>query len=149
MPYMVCLGNHEYDYIGSDFAPSWGNYGDDSGGECGIPFTYRFYMPGDINSLHFNVFYSFDYGNIHVLQFSTEHNYTFGSHQYQWIENDLASVDRKKTPWVIVSFHRPMYTSIEHGDILDLKIADVLRSSIEPLLVKYNVDLALSAHIHA
>ncbi|RHY40489.1 hypothetical protein DYB30_008486 [Aphanomyces astaci] len=49
-PYMVSMGNHEYDYIGGDpgrdpshpdtpngFHPIWGNYGVDSLGECGVP----------------------------------------------------------------------------------------------------------------
>jgi len=35
VPYMVCIGNHEYDYYGQPFAPSWSNYNSDSGGECG------------------------------------------------------------------------------------------------------------------
>ena len=28
---------------------------------------------------------------------------------YAWLERDLSSVDRNKTPWVIVHGHRPMY----------------------------------------
>lgn len=30
--------------------------------------------------------------------------------QYQWLEQDLASVDRSKTPWLITTTHRPIYT---------------------------------------
>jgi hypothetical protein len=92
-----------------------------------------------------------------VLQFDAwyssfiflEHNYTQGAEQYLWLEKDLASVDRKKTPWVIFSYHRPMYTSIQHGDIVDMRVAEKIKENLEPLLVKYQVDLALSAHIHA
>jgi hypothetical protein len=147
MPYMVCMGNHEFDWYGSKFNPAWGNYGDDSGGECGVPFNTRFQMPGKAPEQ--NTYYSFDYGIVHVAMISTEHNYTYGSEQYDWLEKDLASVDRTITPWVIFGYHRPMYTSIQHGDIVDLHIAEVIRQHLEPLLVKYEVDLALSAHIHA
>jgi len=53
---MVDVGNHEYDHVsggdedpsgasGTGFHPSWGNYGDDSLGECGRPFFERFHMP--------------------------------------------------------------------------------------------------------
>lgn len=31
--------------------------------------------------------------------------------QYQFIKNDLESVDRTKTPWVFVMSHRPLYSS--------------------------------------
>lgn len=42
IPYMVCIGNHEYDYLGQPFKPTWSNAAADSGGECGIPFERRF-----------------------------------------------------------------------------------------------------------
>lgn len=42
---------------------------------------------------------------------STEHDFTPGSRQYTWLENDLKSVDREKTPWLIFSGHRAMYCS--------------------------------------
>jgi hypothetical protein len=31
--------------------------------------------------------------------------------QLAWLKKDLASVDRKKTPWVIAAGHRPWYVS--------------------------------------
>ena len=53
MPYMVGIGNHEQDHTvggekdpsgakGEGFHPSWGNYGGDSGGECGVPMFNRY-----------------------------------------------------------------------------------------------------------
>lgn len=62
--------------------------------------------------------------------------------QYQWLENDLASVDREKTPWVITMSHRPMYSSGVASYQADL------RNAFEALLLKYNVDVYLSGHIH-
>ena len=44
--------------------------------------------------------YGFDYGNIHFVLMSTEHNFTRYSDQYNFLEEDLSSVDRTKTPWV-------------------------------------------------
>ncbi len=44
--------------------------------------------------------YSFNYGNIHFVMMSTEHNFTVGSLQYEWIVADLSGVDRVITPWV-------------------------------------------------
>ena len=42
--------------------------------------------------------YSFDYGSVHVVIFSTEHNWTVCSEQCNWIESDLKSVNRTLTP---------------------------------------------------
>ena len=55
--------------------------------------------------------YSYDYGMVHMIMLSTEHDYRPGSPQYQWLENDLKSVDRSKTPFVMIGGHRPMYCS--------------------------------------
>ena len=58
--FMVSIGNHEYDHMlpsatgtgydisgakGNGFHPIWGNFGDDSNGECGVPTAKRFYGP--------------------------------------------------------------------------------------------------------
>ena len=42
---------------------------------------------------------------------STEHNFTQGSRQYKWIEQDLKNVNRSLTPWVVIVGHRAMYSS--------------------------------------
>lgn len=52
--------------------------------------------------------------------------------------------------WIMsISSDRPFYTSIEHDDVGDIQIGEELRKSLEPMMVKYKVDLALGAHIHA
>ena len=55
--------------------------------------------------------YSYDYGMVHFIMISTEHDLSPGSRQYVWLEQDLENVNRSKTPWVILGGHRPMYTS--------------------------------------
>jgi hypothetical protein len=62
--------------------------------------------------------------------------------QYQWLQKDLASVNRTETPWVIAMSHRPMYSS----EVSSYQ-ANV-RNAFEPLLLQYNVDAYLSGHIH-
>lgn len=46
-----------------------------------------------------------EYGPVHFTLMSTEHNFSVGSDQYEWIVKDLASVDRSRTPWLIVGAH--------------------------------------------
>jgi len=36
--------------------------------------------------------------------------------QFEWIEADLGSVDRSKTPWIVMMSHRPMYCSPSTAD---------------------------------
>lgn len=58
-----------------------------------------------------NAFYSFDASTVHVLMLATYTYSNVTSQQYAWIEQDLAGVDRKVTPWVIVFMHAPFYNS--------------------------------------
>lgn len=62
--------------------------------------------------------------------------------QLQWLAQDLAAVDRTKTPWIIAMTHRPMYSS----GVASYQ-ADV-RAAFEPILLEYKVDMYLSGHIH-
>ncbi|KAJ4141783.1 hypothetical protein NW768_001000 [Fusarium equiseti] len=62
--------------------------------------------------------------------------------QYQWLKKDLASVDRCKTPWIIVMGHRPMYSS-KCGDY-----HEHLREAFEKLFLKHKVDLYIAGHVH-
>eukprot|EP01117_Protostelium_nocturnum_P003237 TRINITY_DN14196_c0_g1_i1.p1 TRINITY_DN14196_c0_g1~~TRINITY_DN14196_c0_g1_i1.p1 ORF type:complete len:572 (-),score=157.83 TRINITY_DN14196_c0_g1_i1:70-1785(-) len=132
VPWMTLPGNHERDF------PNSGSLfdGKDSGGECGVPYERRFIMPAAPKK----PWYSFDYGPVHIVGFSTEVDFLNGSEQLKWMAKDLASVNRKKTPWVVVAGHRPMYAVTA--------AAERLRGSVEPLLEKFNVDVAFWGHVH-
>ena len=154
-PYMVSIGNHEQEHIvggekdpshapGNGFHPSWGNYGHDSGGECGVPVYNRFHMPENGNQPWW---YSFEYGLVHFTVISTEHNFTRGSSQYTWLESDLRSVNHSRTPWLIVSGHRPFYFSERYDN--DQEVSIHMRHAIEPLFHKYRVDMVISGHLHS
>ena len=40
------------------------------------------------------MWYSFDWGNVHVAMMDSEHDWQVGSNQHSWLEADLAAVDR-------------------------------------------------------
>jgi acid phosphatase len=65
-------------------------------------------------------------------------NDTKSYEQYKWLKKDLESVDRKKTPWVIVMSHRPMYSSAYSAYQLHL------RQAFESLMLENGVDAYLS-----
>jgi len=146
VPYMTCVGNHERDF------PNSGSFyvGTDSGGECGVPYEKRFPI---FNTNHEVQWYSFNYGNVHFIMISTEHNFTSGSTQYNWLQNDLASVDRDSTPWVILGGHRPMYVDSKANSTMknntDAAVSSLLQKAFDDLFVKYSVDLALWGHNHS
>ncbi|GAB2302313.1 hypothetical protein Dimus_036327 [Dionaea muscipula] len=138
VPYMTAIGNHERDYIdsGSIYITP------DSGGECGVPYETYFPMP---TSAKDKPWYSIEMGPVHFTVISTEHDWRVGTEQYDWIQSDLASVNRSITPWVIFAGHRPMYTSIPAAFLnADFRFKD----DVEPLLFKYQVDMALFGHVH-
>jgi len=142
VPYMVCLGNHEYNYNFSHYSQRFsGITGQESGSNT-------------------NWFYSFDISYVHFVGFSTEVYYHADlnatlDYQYRWLQKDLSNVDRAKTPWVILFGHRPMYCS-NVDDMPDCSTdAKTLRWGVngtypmEDLLMEYNVDLFFTAHEHS
>jgi len=169
VPYHVSVGNHEYDYdydgngnsvvidendnnkdpSGANehgYHPDWGNFGNDSGGECGVPTAKRFTMPN--STLSNGVFwYSHDFGSVHTLVLSSEHDMSPSSRQYRFLTHDLAAVNRTLTPWVVLEIHRPLYESEVKWDQNAVGIAQ--RFEIENVLFDYGVDLVLSGHYHA
>ncbi|XAR65255.1 Phosphodiesterase I [Bertholletia excelsa] len=155
VPYHVCIGNHEYDWPLQPWKPDWSHsvYGTDGGGECGVPYSLRFNMPGNSSELTGtrapptrNLYYSFNTGAVHFLYMSTETNFLPGSRQYNFIKHDLESVDRKKTPFVVVQGHRPMYTTSH--ELGDAPFRERMLKHLEPLFVKSKVTLALWGHVH-
>eukprot|EP01031_Cornospumella_fuschlensis_P036154 gene36154-43850_t len=154
--FLNTVGNHESDWPGTTTNPG---YGDSSGGECGVVSTTMLPQPTP-SSLNMP-YWSYDVGLIHFVGMSTEHNYTIGSPQYKWIENDLKQVNRSVTPWIVFSGHRPMYVSSSHccegyfdDDCIvcapgtDVEVMVELQDNIEPLLYKYQVNLAFAGHFH-
>lgn len=59
--------------------------------------------------------------------------------QQKWLDNALKS---SKSHWKIVIGHHPIYSSGEHG------MNKGLKATLEPLLLKYKVDLYLAGHDH-
>ncbi len=154
VPLQTGCGNHDVLQLqGAErFWPPWGSYEFDSGtqGECGVPFQHLMAMDGGdspsgertIN----NNWTSLDLpGVAHVITLSTEHNFTQGSAQAKWLLSDLAAVNRTRTPWVLVQFHRPMYDSTFNALLPE---EGATRAILEPVLEAGGADLVLTGHVH-
>jgi hypothetical protein len=143
--YMSAQGNHERDWPGTGSVG-----GKDSGGECGLPVQARFTMPTPSKKQE-SGWYSVDIGSVHHVMIDTELPCGEGSEQYEWLTADLSTtVNRSLTPWVFFGGHRPMYHLSGTGFVGPDRTKNFCDGAkdVEPLLMKYKVDLALWGHVH-
>ena len=99
--------------------------------------------PNQRNYKHFNMngerYFSFKAPRGSVRFFALDSNY-MDKAQLAWLEKELSA---SGSGWKIAFFHHPLYSSGEkHGS------DTVLRDQLEPLFLKYGVDLVLSGHEH-
>eukprot|EP00929_Paragymnodinium_shiwhaense_P095874 TRINITY_DN57197_c0_g1_i1.p1 TRINITY_DN57197_c0_g1~~TRINITY_DN57197_c0_g1_i1.p1 ORF type:complete len:502 (-),score=86.40 TRINITY_DN57197_c0_g1_i1:265-1770(-) len=133
VPWMVAPGNH-------DILPL------DSNGEKGVPMFARFWMPQQCTGQAW--WYSYDYGGVHFVSVSTEHESGPESPQYAWLKKDLSRAAGKHK-FVVVMGHRPMVsTHTNFGKDHD-PISKVQWDAWQPLFEKYNVSLTLWGHVHS
>ena len=66
------------------------------------------------------LYYSYEVGPAHVIVLASFFVYSSGSAQYNWLEADLAAVDRTKTPWLLVLIHAPWYNSNTNHQFVNL-----------------------------
>lgn len=108
IPYMVAVGNHEVEchdascLFNKERREKMSNF---------TTYNTRFAMPSAESNGVLNMWYSFNYGNVHVINVNTETDYPgapeesryvlpcggFGD-QLTWLEQDLQSIDRTVRP---------------------------------------------------
>src|SRR6266849_5424568 len=95
----------------------------------------RFYQPFNMNG---ESYYTYKKGNVRFFVLNS--NY-MDPKQLAWLEAQLT--DAGNGGWKICYFHHPLYSSGRfHGPSLDL------RKLLEPLFIKYGVDVVFSGHDH-
>jgi predicted phosphodiesterase len=95
----------------------------------------RFYKPFNMNGANY---YTFKKGNVRFFALDTTY---MDQKQTKWLESQLR--DAGNGDWKICYFHHPLYSSGKyHGSALDL------RKVLEPLFVKYGVDVVFAGHDH-
>lgn len=94
-----------------------------------------------------NPYYSFNLNNVHVLVMDSDRtSYASGSAQYNFVLSDLqAASSDPSINWIIVTFHRPIYTSPNGCSSCDPPTA--LRN-YHVIFDTYGVDLVLQGHVH-
>jgi predicted phosphodiesterase len=97
--------------------------------------------PAQINYKLFNMdgkrYYTFSRGR---AQFFVLDSTYMDPPQLDWLERELRT---SRARWKISYFHHPLYSSGErHGSEMDLRLL------VEPLFIKYGVDVVFSGHEH-
>ncbi len=88
-------------------------------------------------------FYTQKFENTLFISLSTEGSYLPQSEQIKFLEKSLKhSSDNPDIDWVIVFFHRPIYTDGKNSPQLEF------RKMVQPLFDKFGVDLVLQGHNH-
>ncbi len=165
LPFMPTPGNHDYSSVqsiigGTPPPQHTGPYYDivdvPTNGEIGgVPSGYE-------------LFYSFDYGNVHFVSMNSEvgavlpspasNDWTgagggflgspafTGSPLVDWLHADLQA---NTQPWVVVYFHQPPYTDGSHdaGQFYEV-FMQAMRENFAEIFEQYGVDIVLCGHSH-
>jgi len=129
MPTAHVAGNHEWE------------------GEQFTHFLARYAAPSQRRSGSDSpLWYSFEAGLAHVVGLCSYCVSSKGSAQYAWLEQDLASVNRSLTPWLVVMMHVPWYTSNAHHSMEEGRH---MREAMEKLIHEHKADVVFAGHMHA
>lgn len=155
MPWMVCPGNHEIEYINAEtpvflgyenrvkmpgaLSPSWATHSP----------AADYCTPSEYTSTYDygNSFFSFETGMTHVIVLNSYTQTHSDSPQYKWLENDFQTIQRDRTPWVIVILHGPWYNSNTAHQEESQTVA--MRKNMEPLFFENGVNMVFCGHVHA
>ena len=83
--------------------------------------------------------WSVDYGSVHLIGLDTNLPCGEGSEQYNFL---LADLKKNKKQWTIVVFHHPLFNCHPTRE------SSPLRYTLQPLFMKYGVDLVITGHDH-
>ena len=90
--------------------------------------------------------YSFGYGNSYFLEMDS--NIADDSVQFNWIRGQIAGLDRRRFPNVVIVLHHPAFSSGPHGGVTVEHSTLALRTSYLPMFRKFHVRLLLAGHEH-
>ncbi|XP_042513597.1 purple acid phosphatase 15 [Macadamia integrifolia] len=131
VPIMVVEGNHELELQAEN--------------RTFVAYSSRFAFPSKESGSSSTFYYSFNAGGIHFIMLGAYISYYKTGEQYRWLERDLANVDRYVTPWLVVTWHPPWYSTYN----AHYREAECMRVEMEELLYSYGVDIVFNGHVHA
>lgn len=97
------------------------------------------------------VFYSFDYGNVHFISLNSEvydflNTGTGIQRMIDYIHDDLS---QNTSDFTVAYFHQPPYTKGSHdSDAPQELVMKTMREDVVPILESYDVDIIICGHSH-
>lgn len=128
VPVLTTGGNHEYV----------------SGMEGWLPYFVRWPQPHKHSHSTNPCYFGVEVGKANIISLCSFADYEPNSIQYNWAVQYFNSINRKQTPWVIMTTHMPWYTT----SIYSLYQNELMRRSIEPLIYEAGVDIVVYGHTH-
>ncbi|KAL8039704.1 hypothetical protein ABFX02_10G053400 [Erythranthe guttata] len=132
-PWMVTQGNHEVETLPVVYRNAF------------MAYNTRWLMPYRASKSTSNLYYSFEVAGAHIIMLGSYADFYIGSDQYRWLKADVASIGRRRTPWVFALLHAPWYNSnfAHRGE------GEAMRVAMEEVLYKARVDAVFTGHVHA
>ncbi|XP_007011812.2 PREDICTED: bifunctional purple acid phosphatase 26 [Theobroma cacao] len=133
-PWIWSAGNHEIEYM-----PDVGEV---------IPFKsylHRYSTPYLASRSNNPLWYAIRRASAHIIVLSSYSPHVKYTPQWQWLRDELKRVDRKKTPWLIIVMHVPIYNS-NQAHFME---GESIRVVFERWFVRYRVDFIFAGHVHA
>ena len=155
LPFWPSPGNHDYNTVWEESAFLGIPYSNIPLEDHQGPYYDLVHVPTEAEAGGFpselELFYSFDYGDVHFLSLNSE-VFDFAQtsqgidRMKQWIEQDLIQNTRTFT---IAYFHQPPYSKGSHDsdDAFEL-VMKAMRERVVPLLEQYDIDLVVCGHSH-
>ena len=155
LPFWPSPGNHDYNTVWEESAFLGIPYSNIPFEDHQGPYFDMVHVPTQAEAGGFpsqlELFYSFDYGDVHFLSLNSEvfdfaQTFQGIDRMKQWIEQDLQQNTRTFT---IAYFHQPPYSKGSHDsdDAFEL-VMKAMRERVVPLLESYDIDLVICGHSH-
>ena len=142
IPFAPVMGNHETYNMDWQIAPP-------------TPYLTLFNLPGNGTDANKNLYYSFDYGDVHFVVLNTQtdemadFNPNLMQQQLSWLRSDLVGTQSK---WKIVLMHKDIlrYAFTDRPNNFDPASIQFTpwAQQLMPVFEEYNVDAVLTAHLH-
>lgn len=142
IPFAPVMGNHETYNMDWQIAPP-------------TPYLMLFNLPENGTDANKNLYYSFDYGDVHFVVLNTQTdemadlNPDLMQQQLNWLRSDLAGTQSK---WKIVLMHKDIlrYAFTDRPNNFDPASIQFTpwAQQLMPVFEEYNVDAVLTAHLH-
>ena len=142
LPFYMAAGNHDVTESGNPNA---------SGRRDGLMNYFRAVaklIPANGQARRLNGYPTFavGYGNVFVIAFDS--NIAEDRKQFEWVQAQLAALDRTRYPIVVAMAHHPAFSSGLHGGPAVERPTVAIRTRWMPLFRRHHVRLLLAGHDH-